>query len=169
VIVRDDGGTGVKIGDQHLSVDDAERSLGAGLEAYHGKHVVVGIRPEHLQDAALDERTDPNRRLHGHVRLREALGSESVVHFQIDAAPAVSPELTELSEEVDESTLLGALDDQRRMRRTALVGRFAVESRVREGEDAAVAVRPGASRFYDAESGRRIGADPLDTAASGAR
>jgi hypothetical protein len=64
---------------------------------------------------------------------------------------------------------MGALDDQRRMRRTALVGRFAVESAVREGEDTVVAVRPGAFRFFDAESGRRIGADALDTAASGAR
>ncbi|HZO50650.1 MAG TPA: hypothetical protein VFB26_10930, partial [Gaiellaceae bacterium] len=54
--------------------------------------------------------------------------------------------------------LLGALDDQRRIRRTALVGRFGVDSRVREGEDAQVAVRPGALRFFDPESGRRIGA-----------
>jgi hypothetical protein len=99
------------------------------------------------------------------VRLRELLGSESIVHFQIDAAPAVSPELVELAEEIDETSLLDALDDQRRMRRTALVGRFGVDSLVREDEDAQVAVRPRALRFFDPESGRRIGAEPVSVAA----
>ncbi len=153
-----DGEVAVRIGDQRVAVDGAERALAPGLDGYAGRKLIVGIRPEHLQDAVLDAGGSPARRLQGRVRLREALGSESVVHFQIDAAPAVSPELTELAEEVDETTLLGALDDQRRIRRTALVGRFGVDSRVREGEDAQVAVRPGALRFFDPESGRRIGA-----------
>ncbi len=153
-----DGEAAVRIGEQRIAVDGVERALAPGLEAYAGRKLIVGIRPEHLQDAALEAGSSPERRLQGRVRLREALGSESVVHFQIDAAPAVSPELTELAEEVDETTLLGALDDQRRIRRTALVGRFGVDSRVREGEDAQVAVRPGALRFFDPESGRRIGA-----------
>ena len=83
------------------------------------------------------------------------------MHFQIDAAPAVSPELVELTEEVDETSLLGALDDQRRIRRTALVGRFGVASGVREDEEAEVAVGPAALRFFDAENGRRIGADAV--------
>jgi len=153
-----DGSVAVRVGDQRVAIDDAERALASGLDAYAGRKLIVGIRPEHLQDAALEPDASSSRRLHGHVRLREALGSESVVHFQIDAAPAVSAELTELAEEVDETTLLGALDDQRRIRRTALVGRFGVDSRVREGEEAQVAVRPGALRFFDAESGRRVGA-----------
>ncbi len=153
-----DGDVAVRIGDQRVAVDGSERALAPGLDGYAGRKLIVGIRPEHLEDAVLDARGSPARRLQGRVRLREALGSESVVHFQIDAAPAVSPELTELAEEVDETTLLGALDDQRRIRRTALVGRFGVDSRVREGEDAQVAVRPGALRFFDPESGRRIGA-----------
>jgi multiple sugar transport system ATP-binding protein len=153
-----DGTLAVKVGAHRLAVDERERALAAGLETYAGRKLFVGIRPEHLDDAALSPGAPPERRLRGRVRLRESLGSESVVHFQIDAAPAVSPELVELTEEVDESALLGALDDQRRIRRTALVGRFGVESRVREDEDADVAVMPAALRFFDAESGRRIGA-----------
>jgi len=66
---------------------------------------------------------------------------------------------------VDESALLGALDDQRRIRRTALVGRFAVNSGVREDTDAEVAVLPASLRFFDADSGRRVGAGaPSDAA-----
>ena len=70
----------------------------------------------------------------------------------------MSPELVELSAEVDETSLLGALDAERRIRRTALVGRFGVASGVREDTEAEVAVLPAALRFFDADSGRRIGA-----------
>jgi multiple sugar transport system ATP-binding protein len=158
-VVLDGEGAQVQVGDQRLSIDDDERALAPGLERWTGRKVIVGIRPEHLEDSAIETRTAADRRLHGRVRLRELLGSESIVHFQIDAAPAVTPELLELAEEVDETALLDVLDDQRRMRRTALIGRFGVDSRVREDEDAEVAVRPRALRFFDPESGRRIGAD----------
>jgi multiple sugar transport system ATP-binding protein len=160
-VVPEGGGVQVHVGDQRLSVDDDERALNSGIEQWAGRKVIVGIRPEHLEDATLATRPAPDRRLHGRVRLRELLGSELIVHFQIDAAPAVRPELLELAEEVDETALLDALDDQRRMRRTALIGRFAVESRVREDEEAEVAVRPRALRFFDPESGRRIGAEAV--------
>ncbi len=163
-VARNGAGVDVQIGDQRLTVDDDERALASGLDDWVGRRLIVGVRPEHLEDAALDPAVGQGRRLNGHVRLRELLGSESIVHFQIDAAPAVSPELVELAEEIDETTLLDALDDQRRMRRTALVGRFGVDSLVREDEDAQVAVRPRALRFFDPESGRRIGAEPVSVA-----
>jgi multiple sugar transport system ATP-binding protein len=163
-VARNGAGVDVQIGDQRLSVDDGERALASGLEDWIGRRIIVGVRPEHLEDAQLDPASAQGRHLRGHVRLRELLGSESIVHFQIDAAPAVSPELVELAEEIDETTLLDALDDQRRMRRTALVGRFGVDSRVREDEDTQVAVRPRALRFFDPESGRRIGAGPVPAA-----
>jgi multiple sugar transport system ATP-binding protein len=164
-VARNGAGVDVQIGDQRLTVDDDERALASGLDDWVGRRLIVGVRPEHLEDAALDPAAGQGRRLNGHVRLRELLGSESIVHFQIDAAPAVSPELVELAEEIDETSLLDALDDQRRMRRTALVGRFGVDSLVREDEDAQVAVRPRALRFFDPESGRRIGAEPVSVAA----
>ncbi len=156
---RADGGVAVRVGTRRIAVDEHERALAPDLEAAVGRKVIVGIRPEHLEDAALAPGVSPERRLQGMVRLRELLGSESVVHFQIEAAPAVSPELEELAEDVDETTLLGALDDQRKMRRTALVGRFGATSAVVEGTNAEVAVQPGALRFFDAQTGRRVGAE----------
>jgi multiple sugar transport system ATP-binding protein len=159
------GAPAVRVGAHRLEVDERERSLAPGLDAYAGRRLIVGVRPEHLEDVAIARETPPNRRIRGRVRLREALGSESIVHFQIDAVPAVSPELEELAEEGDETALLSALDDQRKMRRTAVVGRFDANSTVAEDTDAEIAVLPGAMRFFDAESGRRIGAE---SAADGA-
>jgi multiple sugar transport system ATP-binding protein len=160
---REDG-LAIHVGPHRLAVDEQELALAPGLEEFAGRRLIVGIRPEHLEDAAVASGVPADRRLRGRVRLREPLGSETVVHFQIEAAPAVSPELEELAEDIDETTLLSALDDQRKIRRTALVGRFDVASQVREDADTDVAVKPGALRFFDPETGARVGA----TASGGA-
>jgi len=150
-----DGGLGIGFGKERVAVDDRELAEHPSLREHVGKQVIVGIRPEHLEDAALAADGRPDRRVHGLVRLKEALGSEIVVHFQIEAVPAVSPELSEL-EEVDESALLDQLDHQRRMRRTAFVGRFGVATGVVEDEPAEIAVASGALRFFDPETGSAV-------------
>jgi multiple sugar transport system ATP-binding protein len=154
-----DGELAVSFGTERLRVDDDEKARHSGLDELAGKKVIVGIRPEHLQDAALVTDAPDGRRLDGLVRLKEALGSEMIVHFQIEAAPAVLPEIQELTEYLDETTLLqdiDALDQHRRIRRTAFVGRFDVATRVEEDVQARIAVSPGALRFFDGESGEAI-------------
>jgi multiple sugar transport system ATP-binding protein len=150
-----DRASSVVFGEERITLDDKEREQQPSLGDWIGKKVIVGIRPEHLEDAALAANGRPDRTLRGLVRLKEALGSEIIVHFQIEAVPAVSPELIEL-EEVQESALLDQLDRHRKMRRTAFVGRFGVGTRVVEDEEAQIAVAPGALRLFDPETGRAI-------------
>ena len=64
------------------ALPDAVRIKRPALASYAGKEVVVGMRPEHLP-AATPGDTGPT--LVGDVDLIEALGSELVVHFTIDA------------------------------------------------------------------------------------
>jgi multiple sugar transport system ATP-binding protein len=149
-----DGGA-VRIGDQRLEIDDRERSHHGGMTGEGDRSVIVGVRPEHLDDGALAT-GGSGRRLKGLVRLTELLGSEVVVHFQIEAAPAVTPELQELAEDVDEAVLLDELDHHRRIRRTAFVGRFDATTRVTEDAVAEIAVTPGALRFFDPETGEAL-------------
>jgi multiple sugar transport system ATP-binding protein len=152
------GATSVTFGDgQRLVVDEAERSLAGGLGGDNNRRVVVGVRPEHLEDAALVATTPADRRLRGLVRLRELLGSEIVIHFEVEAAPVVTDETREIAEDVDASALT-ELDNLRAARRTAFVGRFAAEAPTQEGSVAEIAVAPGALRFFDPETGGRIGA-----------
>ena len=152
------GATSVTFGDgQRLAVDQDERSLAGGLGGDGGRRVVVGVRPEHLEDAALVTATPEERRLRGLVRLRELLGSEVVVHFEVEAAPVVTDETREIAEDVDASALT-ELDNLRAARRTAFVGRFAAEAPAQEGSVAEIAVAPRSLRFFDPETGARIGA-----------
>jgi multiple sugar transport system ATP-binding protein len=153
-----DGRTVVSFGDgQQLAVDASESSLAGGLDGSGGRPVVVGVRPEHLEDASLSPSTPSDRRLHGLVRLRELLGSELVVHFEVEAAPVVTEETRDLAEDVDASALT-ELDHLRTTRRTSFVGRFAADAPTAEDTVAEIAVAPGALRFFDRETGVRLGA-----------
>ena len=151
------GRPSVSLGDgQTLAIDDAERALSPQLVSENGREVVVGVRPEHLEDAALASHIPPERRLRGLVRLRELLGSEVVVHLEVDAAPVVLDEVREIAEDIDASAST-ELERLSETRRTAFVGRFAVESDTADGAVVEIAVAPGSLRFFDPETGGRIG------------
>jgi multiple sugar transport system ATP-binding protein len=152
---RANGATAMVVGDQRLALDDAVLSARPGLKSFEGKTLVLGIRPEHLEDAALTRDVPDDRRLRGEVELTEALGSELMVHFKVNVPPAVTEDVKELAADVGEDAV-AELEEAREGQQTTLVGRFAVESRVREGETAEVAVDTRALHFFDPDSGLGI-------------
>ena len=77
-----EGAQSVKLGSQEVDLPEAVVLKRPALRAYAGKDVVVGMRPEHLRAESAGS-TGP--KLTGDVELVEALGSELVVHFTIDA------------------------------------------------------------------------------------
>jgi multiple sugar transport system ATP-binding protein len=77
-----EGARSLKLGSQDIPLPDAVRVKRPGLAAYANKDVVIGMRPEHLPAA---KPGDTGSTLVGDVDLIEALGSELVVHFTIDA------------------------------------------------------------------------------------
>jgi multiple sugar transport system ATP-binding protein len=77
-----EGARSVKLGSQEVPLPDAVRVKRPALASYAGHDVVVGMRPEHLPAAKPGE---TGSTLVGKVDLIEALGSELVVHFTIDA------------------------------------------------------------------------------------
>ena len=161
-VVDEAGAVSIAFGDgQRLAVDDAELRLAPQLRHAAGRQLIVGVRPEHLEDAAVVNGSAPSRRLRGLVRLRELLGSEIVVHFEVDAAPVVREEVREIAADIDASAVTD-LDHLRLQRRTAFVGRFGVASGVTEGAVAEIDVAPGSLRFFDRETGRRVGAEDGD-------
>ena len=98
-IERANGGLAAVLGETRLALDDETLSRRPALAAYEGREVVLGIRPEDLDDAALAN-GDRRPRLTGRVEMREALGSEVLVHFTIAAPQAVTDDVRELAEDV---------------------------------------------------------------------
>ncbi len=77
-------GNEVRVGEQTLELTEHTREERA-LAAFRGKEVVVGVRPEDLADAALLDGEGSRHQLVGTVELVEALGSEKLVHFRLEA------------------------------------------------------------------------------------
>jgi multiple sugar transport system ATP-binding protein len=150
---RSNGGLIAKLGSQSIALDEATLSLHPALRSFEGKDVVLGIRPEDLEDVVLAGDTPDGRRLKGKVELTEALGSEIMVHFSIDAKHAVTDEVRELAEDVGDDRVS---DAGHAAERATLVGRFGARSRVRSGADVEVAVDTRALHFFDPQTGLGI-------------
>ncbi|MGH3030199.1 MAG: ABC transporter ATP-binding protein [Gaiellaceae bacterium] len=149
---RADGGLAAKVGSHSIALGDETLDARPGLTRYEGKTVVLGIRPEDLEDAALASDIPGDRRLSGKVELREALGSEIMVHFTVDAPPAITEDVRELAKDAGDER---AVQDEG-ARETTMVGRFGARSDVSEGKTAEVAVDTRALHFFDPDSGLGI-------------
>jgi multiple sugar transport system ATP-binding protein len=154
-LVNSNGGLAVEAGGQRLSVDQELISAQPALKSYEGKKVVLGIRPEDLEDAAIAKDVPADRRLSGKVELIEALGSEIMAHFTIDAPPALTEDVKELAQDVgDERAVREAAEGSKQ--HTTMVGRFDSRAEVKEGEIAEVAVDTRGLHFFDPETGLGI-------------
>ena len=72
------------LGSQTLLLNDQVFDAHPALQGYDGKDVVVGIRPEAFEDAAVAADNGAPR-LAATVSLTEALGSDLLLHFPLDA------------------------------------------------------------------------------------
>jgi multiple sugar transport system ATP-binding protein len=150
-------GNGIRavVGDTPLELDEATLARCPRLISYDGSKVVLGIRPEDLEDATLEAAAD-QARLTGTVILREALGSEVLVHFTTDARPALSVEIRELAEDVGDDRALEQFSAGRRPVDATVVGRFSPRTRVAQGDLIEVAIDQRALHFFDPASGAAI-------------
>jgi multiple sugar transport system ATP-binding protein len=77
-----EGARSVQLGSQRVELPDSVALAHPALSSYAGKPVVIGLRPEHLPNLTPG---GSGPELVADVDLVEALGSELVVHFTIDA------------------------------------------------------------------------------------
>ena len=153
-IEASNGGLVAKAGTQEIELGNETLSARPGLKTFEGKRVILGIRPEDLDDAALEPDSPANRCLTGNVELREALGAEIMAHFSIEAQAAETEETQELARDTGAPETGADLTTPEG--RTVLVGRFGARSRVREGDEVKVAVDTRALHFFDPETGLGI-------------
>ena len=130
------GGYQLQLGDQALSVPDSVVAARPKLRDYLDQPLVVGFRPEDLEDAAVVPDHPQDQRLDAEVAVREALGAETLVHFSI-AAPSVDS---------GDPDALDELGDEDASRCTA---RFNAATRVRVGDQVQVNVAAERLHFFD--------------------
>jgi multiple sugar transport system ATP-binding protein len=135
-----DGGRWLMIGSQRVDLPDKVLLAHTELPAYAGKTVVAGLRPEHLP-AAAGHTAEPT--LTGDVDLVEALGSEQVVHFTIDAKRVMAEGAH--SADAEAAVISGEG-----------VARVDPRTHVKAGERLTFNVDTDGIQFFDAESGAAI-------------
>jgi multiple sugar transport system ATP-binding protein len=152
LIERTNGKLAVTLGEHELALSSELIAYRPALQEYVGRRVVVGIRPENLEDAALEPDHPDDQRMRGVVVLREPLGSEIVAHFTVDAPPALTEDVRELARDVGQESALqtAAAEGENE---TVMVGRFGPRSRIKNGDTVDVAVETGALHFFDLETG----------------
>jgi multiple sugar transport system ATP-binding protein len=149
-----DGGLHATIGDQRIALDAELLSRRPALHAFEGRRVIVGIRPEDLEDAALAPDVPTDRRLRGRVDLREALGSEVLAHVAIHARQALTEDVRELAADVEGADVGEQLDEREGEAR--IVASFGPRSRVREDDAAEIAVDTRNLHFFDPDTSLAI-------------
>jgi multiple sugar transport system ATP-binding protein len=117
--------------------------------------VIVGIRPDHLSDAALRDRDPGGATLEGEVRLVEALGSELMVHFQIEAARVRSEDAAAAGEDVAERSDFATAESVLGGKATG-IARIESGSQIRAGTAARFAVESDRLYFFDPAGGEAI-------------
>jgi multiple sugar transport system ATP-binding protein len=147
-----EGGLSVRFGENSLRLDAEALSARPGLRRYVGRRLVLGIRPEDLEDASLVKGDTAGRTFSGTVDIREDMGSEVYLHYRTHAQPAEEEQVKEaLGAEAVE-----VLEAQTNERGTPFVARVDRETRAREGEAIEFTVTTRRMHFFDRETGEGV-------------
>jgi len=112
-------------------------------------NVIVGVRPEHFEDATLIDAGERARALTFGVKadLVESLGADKYVYFSISGAEARSEQLAELASE----SVIGE---------NRFVARVSAESKAATGQTVELALDTTKLHVFDADTGVNLSAPP---------
>ena len=109
-LARSNSGLVATFGDSSLRVGEPVLAARPALERFEGKRLILGVRPEDIEDAELAGGAPEGQRLSAVVDIREDMGSEVFVHFGLggkavlgeDVKAAVGAEAAEVAQTAQE-------------------------------------------------------------------
>ncbi|WP_421742267.1 ABC transporter ATP-binding protein [Cellulomonas sp.] len=138
-----------EVNGQSLKLPFADVPMTSDLAAKLGsrKLVIVGIRPEHFEDASLLEegKRDAGVTFESDVDVTEWLGSELYAYIPFDTNPDVAQTLEELDRDLDGEGL-----------RTQLIVALNSETKVRDGDKATLWFDADRLMVFDPETGENL-------------
>jgi multiple sugar transport system ATP-binding protein len=145
-----DEGLVVRLGSSTIPVP-AELARERGLDAWVGRESIVGIRPEDLEGPPEDGGPREGAQLEATIDRVEALGSDLLGFFTVDAPPATSAAIAEATG--------GGLDEVALITRegTPFCATFEPRAGIRMGDRVEVTVDVRRLHFFDPETERAIG------------
>jgi multiple sugar transport system ATP-binding protein len=151
-LVASNGALEARFGEHRLPIDHALLTARPALKQFEGKRVILGVRPEDLEDAASSDGASEDRRISAVVDIREDMGSEVFVHFGVGAPPVRGEDVqAAVGAEAVEATA-----EQVRKHGSLFVARLGRGTRQREGDRIELLVTPDRLHFFDTETGKGI-------------
>ncbi|MEV4055909.1 sn-glycerol-3-phosphate ABC transporter ATP-binding protein UgpC [Amycolatopsis sp. NPDC049688] len=112
------------------------------------REVIVGIRPEHFEDAALVADKSGGGTFTAHIDVLESMGSEKFAHFTLEGETATSEELAELAADSGSSDVPGA--------ESQIVARLSAESSAAENADLEIWYDADKIKLFDPSNGKNL-------------
>ena len=141
---EEDGTLFATFGSTRLRLDDKVGDERPALRRRLGQRLVIGIRPEDMDDAAVHPDAPDDQRIRAAASLVESLGAETLVHFEVDAPPVVTEDTKELAADAG-AEVVGDF-----------VARVTARSGVRAGDSIELAVDTERLHFFDLASGQAV-------------
>jgi multiple sugar transport system ATP-binding protein len=158
-LAAQDGGLWASVGGQRVRLPEGAKARHPGLDRFAGRQVVLGIRPEDMEDAALVSRDSTDQRLSVVCDIREDMGSEVYVHFNVDGPPVTTKEVLEAHAlDAREDAEARAAAEQARGPGVRFVARVDRTTSAREREQLELALDVERLHFFDPETGLAVAA-----------
>jgi multiple sugar transport system ATP-binding protein len=148
-LARENGGFTTRFGEHQLRVPESLLHARPGLGRFEGRRVILGVRPEDIEDASLG---GDGERLSAVVDIREDMGSEVYVHFGVGGSAVQSEAVTAaVGEEAAEVAQVEA-----GAKGNVWVARLDRDTRATERQRVDLAVDTARLHFFDPETGEGI-------------
>jgi multiple sugar transport system ATP-binding protein len=137
--------------DTRLKVGKTALDNHPGLEKHMNEEIVIGVRPNDLEAASV-RGSDPDRSMTAMVEVTEMLGADTFIHFTVNRAPVVTPDIEELL--ADTGGDISNLGDV-----TNFIARVSPDVQVKHGDSVELVVDTNKLHFFVPASGSRIGVE----------
>jgi multiple sugar transport system ATP-binding protein len=116
-----------------------------------GREVIVGMRPEHFEDAAVEQEEHADRmKFRTRVDVVESMGSEKYVYFDVKAEEIHTADLDELAADAGLEDLPSHGEGQQ------VVARLSAESKAAPGEEVELSLDTSQIKLFATEDGRSL-------------
>ncbi len=139
-----------KFANERLLLSSVALERHPGIENLMGQQLVMGIRPGEFASADRIG-ADDSASMMAKIQVAEVLGAETFIHFEVDTAPVITPDIEELL--ADTGSDISSLGDT-----VQFTARVDADVPVSPGSEIRLAINTEKVHFFDPESGMRIGA-----------
>ena len=154
-LARNDGKLTAEFGGYRLAIPEEVLGERPDLKGYEGKEVVLGIRPEDMEDASLVPDAPADHRIRSAVILREALGADVLAHFMVKAPVVLTEDVKELAHDVG-AEAVEAVERGAQAGESEFMARLNPRTSATKGEEIELVIDVHRMHYFDVETGGGI-------------